>query len=152
MTTKKSLTEKATKVINETKLQALIAKKTSETMASMKDEVKEVKPKKQTVKKVTTKPVGKTEVLKETKKEVDKINKTTLVEEVISNREVKYVYPADCTDTLSRKSWRQKVRNKLHSLERVMFRIKDQESKEFKQAKKEYEEFYQSVCKPNVAV
>lgn len=168
MSTKKTLAEKATKVINENKLQELISKKTSETMASIQNEAKEVKPKKE-AKKVEPKPLlpcpktikviekaptvkAEAKVTKETKKVVDKINKTTLVEAVVSNREVKYVYPEDCTDTLSRKSWRQKVRNKLHALEMSMYRIKDQNSKEYKKAQKEYDDFYKTVCKPNVAV
>ncbi len=33
-----------------------------------------------------------------------------------------------------------------------MYRIKDQNSKEFAKARKEYEDFHSTVCKPNVAV
>ena len=80
--------------------------------------------------------------VKKTKKEklVDKTKKkveANLVEEVVTKREVKYIYPADCEDTLSRKKFRQQVRNKIHQLELAMLRIENQDSKEFKKAKKE---------------
>lgn len=78
--------------------------------------------------------------------------KPSIMEEVISHRDVKYLYPEDVTDTLSRKTWRQKTRNKLRTLERDMLRIQDQNSKEFKKAKKAYEEFRDSVLKPAQAV
>ena len=81
-------------------------------------------------------------------KEVEKQQKPSIIEKVISNREVKYVYPKDVTDTLARKKWRQQTRNELHRLEREMFRIKDQNSKEFKKAAKAYEDFRNKVLKP----
>lgn len=84
----------------------------------------------------------------ETIKEVKQQQKPSIIEQVISNREVKYVYPEDITDTLARKKWRQQTRNELHRLEREMFRIKDQNSKEFKDAAKKYEDFKKKVLKP----
>lgn len=84
----------------------------------------------------------------ETIKEVKQQQKPSIIEQVISNREVKYVYPEDITDTLARKKWRQQTRNELHKLEREMFRIKDQNSKEFKDAAKKYEDFKKKVLKP----
>lgn len=81
-------------------------------------------------------------------KEVEKQQKPSIIEKVISNREVKYVYPEDVTDTLARKKWRQQTRNELHRLEREMFRIKDQNSKEYKKAAKAYEDFKNKVLKP----
>lgn len=81
-------------------------------------------------------------------KEVEKQQKPSIIEKVISNREVKYVYPEDVTDTLARKKWRQQTRNELHRLEREMFRIKDQNSKEYKKAAKAYEDFRNKVLKP----
>ena len=83
-----------------------------------------------------------------TVKEVAKQQKAALVEEVIANREVKYIYPEDVVDTLSRKTWRQKTRNKLHQLELAVSRIKDQNSKEYKKALKEYKDFKKEVLKP----
>lgn len=85
---------------------------------------------------------------KATVKEVAKQQKAALVEKVIANREVKYIYPEDVTDTLSRKTWRQKTRNKLHQLELAVSRIKDQNSKEYKKALKEYNDFKKEVLKP----
>ena len=81
-------------------------------------------------------------------KEVKEQQKPSIIEQVISNREVKYVYPADVVDTLSRKKWRQQTRNELHRLELAMARIKDTNSKEFKAAAKAYEDFKKKVLKP----
>lgn len=95
--------------------------------------------------------------VKKTKKEklVDKTKKkveANLVEEVVTKREVKYIYPEDCEDTLSRKKFRQQVRNKIHQLELAMLRIEDQNSKEFKKAKKEYLEYKSQFVKESVAI
>ena len=84
----------------------------------------------------------------EVTKEVTKQQNAAIVEKVVSNREVKYIYPEDVTDTLSRKRWRQQTRNELHRLEREMYRIKDSNSKEYKAAKAEYEAFVAKVLKP----
>lgn len=81
-------------------------------------------------------------------KEVAKQQKASLIEKVVANREVKYIYPEDVKDTLSRKTWRQKTRNKLHQLELAVSRIKDQNSKEYKAALKEYNDFKKEVLKP----
>lgn len=98
---------------------------------------------------VELKPKGKKSSKKEeTIKEVKQQQSPSIIEQVISNREVKYVYPSDITDTLARKKWRQQTRNELHRLEREMFRIKDQNSKEFKDAVKKYENFKKKVLKP----
>ena len=75
-----------------------------------------------------------------------------LVEEVVTKREVKYIYPADCEDTLSRKKFRQTVRNKIHQLELAMLRIENQDSKEFKKAKKKYLEYKNQFVKESVAI
>ena len=95
--------------------------------------------------------------VKKTKKEklVDKTKKkveANLVEEVVTRREVKYIYPEDCEDTLSRKKFRQQVRNKIHQLELTMLRIEDQNSKEFNKAKKEYLEYKSQFVKESVAI
>lgn len=95
--------------------------------------------------------------VKKTKKEklVDKTKKkveANLVEEVVTKREVKYIYPADCEDTLSRKKFRQQVRNKIHQLELAMLRIENQDSKEFKKVKKEYLEYKNQFVKESVAI
>lgn len=95
--------------------------------------------------------------VKKTKKEklVDKTKKkveANLVEEVVTKREVKYIYPADCEDTLSRKKFRQQVRNKIHQLELAMLRIENQGSKEFKKAQKEYLEYKNQFVKESVAI
>lgn len=95
--------------------------------------------------------------VKKTKKEklVDKAKKkaeANLIEEVVTKREVKYIYPDGCEDTLSRKKFRQTVRNKIHQLELAMHRIEDQESQEFKKAKKEYLNYKNQYVKESIAI
>jgi hypothetical protein len=99
---------------------------------------------KASIKKVTA-PKSKKEQVTE---EVVKQQNANIVEQVISNREVKYIYPSSVVDTLSRKRWRQATRNELHKLEREMFRIQDQNSQEFKDARKKYEDYKAKVLKP----
>lgn len=111
--------------------------------AEAKEEVKVEKPKAQRTKKTTTEKAVAT-----AKKQVE----NTLVEEVVSKREVKYIYPADCTDTLSRKKWRQEVRNELRKLEREMFRIEDKNSKAFKAAQKAFQDAQKKYLKKGVQV
>lgn len=108
-------------------------------------------------KKEETPEAAKEKKVKKTQKEklVDKTKKkveANLVEEVVTKREVKYIYPVDCEDTLSRKKFRQTVRNKIHQLELAMLRIEDQDSKEFKKAKKEYLEYKNQFVKESVAI
>lgn len=95
-----------------------------------------------------TKTSKKTSKKEQVVKEVKEQQKPPIIEQVISNREVKYVYPADVVDTLARKKWRQQTRNELHRLELAMARIKDTNSKEFKAAAKSYEDFKKKVLKP----
>lgn len=145
-----------TKKINEAKLQELVANQVAKSISDAKEnkKTKTSKAKASKTEKPTEEPKAKETKAKAKKekvtKEVTEINKTALIEKVVSNREVKYIYPDDVNDTLTRKSWRQKVRNKLDRLERAMYRIKDQNSKEFKAAQKEYETYRKSVIKEAV--
>lgn len=95
--------------------------------------------------------VKKTKKNEKVLKKVKVQNEINLVEEVISKREVKYKYPEDCIDTLSRKKYRQQVRSKLHQLELEMYRIQDKQSKEFKRKSKEYESYKKEVLKEGAA-
>lgn len=115
------------------------------------------KTQKAKAKKEETPEAAKEKKVKKTQKEklVDKTKKkveANLVEEVVTKREVKYIYPADCEDTLSRKKFRQTVRNKIHQLELAMLRIEDQDSKKFKKAKNEYLEYKNQFVKESVAI
>jgi hypothetical protein len=144
----------------ESKVQNLVTTKVAEQLKEVK-EVKTSKAQKTkgtTSKKelvpITKKETPKVESKKEIKtkktkvvKEVAKQQSKSIIEKVISNREVKYIYPEDIQDTLARKKWRQQVRNELHRLEREMYRIKDQNSKEFKEASKKYEGYKSKVLK-----
>lgn len=86
-------------------------------------------------------------------KEVAKKQEASIVEEVVAHRDVKYIYPEDITDTVARKKWRQEVRNKYRALEREMNKfIMDQESKDYKKAKKAFEAYAKEVLKPGMAI
>lgn len=119
--------------------------KPKETKESKAKEEPKAKLVKTTTKKASTK---KEEVVKE----VAKQQKPNIIEQVISNREVKYIYPDDITDTLSRKKWRQQTRNELRKLEREMLRIQDHNSKEYKSAQNKYITFQKKVLKVDEAV
>lgn len=137
--------------LNEVKEQVSKSKTTKgqKTKKQLVKESKEAAKEFANAKLVELKPKGKKSSKKEeTIKEVKQQQSPSIIEQVISNREVKYVYPSDITDTLARKKWRQQTRNELHRLEREMFRIKDQNSKEFKDAAKKYEDFKKKVLKP----
>lgn len=137
--------------LNEVKEQVSKSKTTKgqKTKKQLIEESKEAAKEFANAKLVELKPKGKKSSKKEeTIKEVKQQQSPSIIEQVISNREVKYVYPSDITDTLARKKWRQQTRNELHRLEREMFRIKDQNSKEFKDAAKKYEDFKKKVLKP----
>lgn len=138
--------------LNEVKEQVSKSKTTKskgqKTKKQLVEESKEAAKEFSKAKLVELKPKGKESKKEETIKEVKQQQKPSIIEQVISNREVKYVYPEDITDTLARKKWRQQTRNELHRLEREMFRIKDQNSKEFKDAAKKYEDFKKKVLKP----
>lgn len=136
--------------LNEVKEQVSKSKTTKgqKTKKQLVEESKEAAKEFAKAKLVELKSKGKKSKKEETIKEVKQQQKPSIIEQVISNREVKYVYPEDITDTLARKKWRQQTRNELHRLEREMFRIKDQNSKEFKDAAKKYEDFKKKVLKP----
>ena len=136
--------------LNEVKEQVSKSKTTKgqKTKKQLVEESKEAAKEFSKAKLVELKSKGKESKKEETIKEVKQYGKPSIIEQVISNREVKYVYPEDITDTLARKKWRQQTRNELHRLEREMFRIKDQNSKEFKDAAKKYEDFKKKVLKP----
>lgn len=123
----------------------------AEKVEKSKEALKVVGKEKEATEKASEKKVKKTKkekLVDKTKKKVE----ANLVEEVVTKREVKYIYPEDCEDTLSRKKFRQQVRNKIHQLELAMLRIEDQNSKEFKKAKKEYLEYKSQFVKESVAI
>lgn len=124
------------------------AKGQKKTKKQLVEESKEAAKEFSKAKLVELKSKGKKSKKEETIKEVKQQQKPSIIEQVISHREVKYVYPEDITDTLARKKWRQQTRNELHRLELAMARIKDQNSKEFKAAAKAYEDFSKKVLKP----
>lgn len=147
---KKVNLNKVTELINNqvsNSLKEVKASKTQKPKETKESKAKE-EPKAKLVK-TTTKKVSKKE---EVVKEVAKQQKPNIIEQVISNREVKYIYPDDVTDTLSRKKWRQQTRNELRKLEREMLRIQDHNSKEYKSAQNKYITFQKKVLKIDEAV
>lgn len=147
---KKVNLNKVTELINNqvsNSLKEVKASKTQKPKETKESKAKE-EPKTKLVK-TTTKKVSKKE---EVVKEVAKQQKPNIIKQVISNREVKYIYPEDVVDTLSRKKWRQQTRNELRKLEREMLRIQDHNSKEYKSAQNKYITFQKKVLKVDEAV
>lgn len=147
---KKVNLNKVTELINNqvsNSLEEAKASKTQKPKETKESKAKE-EPKTKLVK-TTTKKVSKKE---EVVKEVAKQQKPNIIEQVISNREVKYIYPEDVVDTLSRKKWRQQTRNELRKLEREMLRIQDHNSKEYKSAQNKYITFQKKVLKVDEAI
>lgn len=148
---KKVNLNKVTELINNqvsNSLKEVKASKTQKPKETKESKAKE-EPKAKLVKTATKKASSKK---KEVVKEVAKQQKPNIIEQVISNREVKYIYPDDVTDTLSRKKWRQQTRNELRKLEREMLRIQDHNSKEYKSAQNKYITFQKKVLKVDEAV
>lgn len=148
---KKVNLNKVTELINNqvsNSLKEVKASKTQKPKETKESKAKE-EPKAKLVKTTTKKASTKKE---EVVKEVAKQQKPNIIEQVISNREVKYIYPDDITDTLSRKKWRQQTRNELRKLEREMLRIQDHNSKEYKSAQNKYITFQKKVLKVSEAV
>lgn len=148
---KKVNLNKVTELINNqvsNSLKEVKASKTQKPKETKESKAKE-EPKAKLVKTTTKKASTKR---KEVVKEVAKQQKPNIIEQVISNREVKYIYPEDVVDTLSRKKWRQQTRNELRKLEREMLRIQDHNSKEYKSAQNKYITFQKKVLKVDEAV
>lgn len=142
---------KVTELINNQVSNSLKEVKASKTQKPK--ETKESKAKEEPKAKLVKTPTKKASTKKEeVVKEVAKQQKPNIIEQVISNREVKYIYPDEVTDTLSRKKWRQQTRNELRKLEREMLRIQDHNSKEYKSAQNKYITFQKKVLKVDEAV
>lgn len=148
---KKVNLNKVTELINNQVSNSLKEVKASKTQKPKETKESKAKkePKAKLVKTTTKKASTKKE---EVVKEVAKQQKPHIIEQVISNREVKYIYPDDVTDTLSRKKWRQQTRNELRKLEREMLRIQDHNSKEYKSAQNKYITFQKKVLKVDEAI
>lgn len=148
---KKVNLNKVTELINNQVSNSLKEVKVSKTQKpkETKESKSKEEPKAKLVKTTTKKASTKKE---EVVKEVAKQQKPNIIEQVISNREVKYIYPEDVVDTLSRKKWRQQTRNELRKLEREMLRIQDHNSKEYKSAQNKYITFQKKVLKVDEAI
>ncbi len=92
--------------------------------------------------KATTKKVTKKKV---NKKDLDSKNiKDTVKKVVETKREMKYSYPEEMKDTLDRKKFRQKVRNKINSYQLQLLKL-DEGSRDYKKLDKEYQAYRKQV-------
>jgi len=66
------------------------------------------------------------------KKDLATANKATTLQKVVSRRELKYIYPKGMTDPLKRKSFRQKIRNRINRLELQVSKLRGEARKEKK--------------------
>ena len=154
----------ATEVTNPTSSQEDNSiKENLEAIASGKKDKKSKKDKKTKKAEVIEVPVAKSKKKKDkVVKDVAKKQKASIKEKVVSEREVKYIYPLKEDENTGemremtkdeKKSWRQATRNEYRSLEREMNRfIQDQSSKEYKAAKKAFDTFTAQVLKPGMAI
>jgi hypothetical protein len=154
----------ATEVTNPTSSQEDNSiKENLEAIASGKKNKKSKKDKKTKKAEVIEVPVAKSKKKKDkVVKDVAKKQKASIKEKVVSEREVKYIYPLKEDEETGqmremtkdeKKSWRQATRNEYRSLEREMNRfIQDQSSKEYKAAKKAFDTFTAQVLKPGMAI
>ena len=154
----------ATKVTNPTSSQEDSSiKENLEAIASGKKNKKSKKDKKTKKAEVIEVPVAKSKKNKDkVVKDVAKKQKASIKEKVVSEREVKYIYPLKEDEETGqmremtkdeKKSWRQATRNEYRSLEREMNRfIQDQSSKEYKAAKKAFDTFTAQVLKPGMVI
>lgn len=121
------------KELSAEKLQKLIMEKT---MASITEAPASTPSKKETKK--TTKAAPAKDTKKEATKKEAKAPKEKKASTVV--REVKYVYPADCTDSLSRKKFRQQARASLKQFNTKLEKL-DPKSKEYKKVAQELKDY-----------
>ncbi len=122
----------AKNTIQANKLQEVILAKTMNSIAGVKEEAPKTSKKAEPKPKKDEKPAPKTKAPAATKAPKEK--KETKA------REVKYIYPEDCTGSLDKKKFRAEFRAKVHKLEADIAKAKDG-SKEHKKLVKELKEY-----------
>ncbi len=140
----------STKKINSTKLNEVIVEKTMNSIAEGTNKVETAATAPAPKAKKTSTP--KAEKKSTVTKAIQDAQKNALVEEVISKREVKYIYPKDVTTGDDKKKFRQQVRNKLKKLELELRRIEDTTSKEYLKKEKEYKAYRKTVLKEGATI
>jgi len=80
---------------------------------------------KPTVKKVAAKPAA--------KETLSKTNKKVTTQKVIIHRDLEYIYPKGCTNTVARKAFRQKVRNRIRKFGRDIEKLKSTDRRVMKE-------------------
>lgn len=81
--------------------------------------------------------------LSKKEKQLDDLNKASILKKVTANREFKYVYPDDIVNPLARKAYRQKIRDKYESFVKRLGKLKDE--KEKSSLEKEFRTFKKAV-------
>ena len=74
------------------------------------------------------------------KAKLEKTNKKVIIQKVIVHRELKYIYPRGCKDTVLRKAFRQKVRNAIRKMERDIDKLKGEDRRILKAKFAEYQQ------------
>lgn len=64
-------------------------------------------------------------------------------------REVKYIYPKDCSDPITKKRFRAEVRSEKKKYELELYSIKDKKSPKYIKLNKEYQSYLSRVMKPD---
>lgn len=70
--------------------------------------------------------------------ELDNTNKKVTTQKVIIHRNLKYIYPRGCNDTVLRKAYRQKVRGHIERLEAEISKLRGEDRKTKKEELAEY--------------
>ena len=81
-------------------------------------------------KKVAAKPAA--------KKTLEKTNKKVTTQKVIVHRDLEYIYPKGCTDTVARKAFRQKVRNRIRKFDRDIAKLRSEDRRIMKEERAAY--------------
>ena len=63
---------------------------------------------------------------------LEKTSKKVITQKVIIHRELDYIYPKGCTNTVARKAFRQKVRNRIRKMERDIAKLRGEDRRVLK--------------------
>ena len=78
------------------------------------------------------------------KQDLDKANKVVTTQKVIIHRNLKYIYPRGCNDTVLRKAYRQKIRGHIEKLESAISKLRGAARTELKAELNEYKSVHLS--------
>ena len=122
---------------NQARLQEVILEKTMASITGAKETKKT--PKATAAAKAKAKPNAKA-----SKKEEAKVEPKKTASKSATVNDSKYIYPADCTDALSKKKFRANARATMASYEKRLSTLKEG-SKEYKAIAKEFKEYKATI-------